>query len=208
VRVAVFGASGRTGRLVTERALADGHEVTALVRDRGRLEVAGERLTVAEGDVLDLDDVRPAVRDVEAAVVALGARLKTDSPEVVSAGTRTVVTALEEAGGRRIVLLSIMGVGDSLGDAGPLARRIISLAMGEDLADRALGEEAVSGSSREWVIVRPTRLSGGRARGRYRAGPDIRAGVLAHASRADVADFLVAQLTDDTHLRQALTITS
>lgn len=39
MRLAVFGATGGTGRQLVEQALAQGHEVTAVVRDPARLPV-------------------------------------------------------------------------------------------------------------------------------------------------------------------------
>lgn len=52
MKVAVFGATGRTGRLLVEGALEDGHEVVVLVRDPGKLDASYESLRVVEGDVL------------------------------------------------------------------------------------------------------------------------------------------------------------
>ncbi len=53
MRIAVFGASGGTGRPVVEQALARGHEARALVRDLSKLQVKHEQFVVIRGDVLD-----------------------------------------------------------------------------------------------------------------------------------------------------------
>ena len=39
MKIAVFGASGRTGRPLVEKALAKGYEVTALVRDPAKIHI-------------------------------------------------------------------------------------------------------------------------------------------------------------------------
>lgn len=79
--------------------------------------------------------------------------------------------------------------------------------MGRELVDRALAEDAVRAAAVEWVIVRPTRLTVDPTHGVYHAGPEVRAGFLARISRADVAELLVRQLTEDAFFGQAPTIT-
>ena len=86
MRVAVFGASGRTGRPLVEQALARGHEVRALARDPSRLRVGHERLVVIRGDVLDAAKVEEAVAGTDAVLSALG-QTKTSPNDVQTRGT-------------------------------------------------------------------------------------------------------------------------
>jgi hypothetical protein len=53
VRLAVFGASGRTGRPLVERALAEGHTVRALVRTPTKVGIQDARLELIQGDATD-----------------------------------------------------------------------------------------------------------------------------------------------------------
>jgi len=52
-RVRVFGATGGTGRHLVEQSLAQGHAVTAFVRDPAKLGTAHANLTVVQGDAMD-----------------------------------------------------------------------------------------------------------------------------------------------------------
>ena len=72
MNVVVFGATGRTGRLLVEGALARGHVVTALVRAPEKLGDLRDRVRVVRGDVLDGGAVSDAVDGQDAALVALG----------------------------------------------------------------------------------------------------------------------------------------
>ena len=72
MNVIVFGASGATGRLVVEFAVAAGHVVTAFVRDASRLTVAQSRARVVEGDALDQTSVANALRGQDAVICTLG----------------------------------------------------------------------------------------------------------------------------------------
>jgi len=59
----IFGATGRAGRLVAERALERGWAVTAFARNPDKLpEALRAKLTVAKGDLRDAEAVAAAVR--------------------------------------------------------------------------------------------------------------------------------------------------
>ncbi|TMD53495.1 MAG: hypothetical protein E6I85_08270 [Chloroflexi bacterium] len=49
MKLVVLGATGRTGRLVVEQALAAGHTVTALVRSPEKLATSSSNLRVVAG---------------------------------------------------------------------------------------------------------------------------------------------------------------
>ena len=52
-RLCVLGATGRTGHEIVTGALREGHDVTALVRDRSRLTIQDPRLRVMVGSATD-----------------------------------------------------------------------------------------------------------------------------------------------------------
>ena len=95
MKLIVFGATGTIGRHVVDRALAQGHEVTAFARAPGALDSTDPKLTRAAGDVLDRDAVADAVRGHDAAIVALGAGRR---GKVRTAGTRNVIDAMARHG--------------------------------------------------------------------------------------------------------------
>ena len=53
MKIALFGATGRTGRYILDQALADGHRVTVLARNPSKLPPGKYSLTIQLGDVLD-----------------------------------------------------------------------------------------------------------------------------------------------------------
>lgn len=70
--------------------------------------------------------------------------------------------------------------------------------------DKARQERVIAESGVEWVIVRPGILTNGAKRGVYRHGENVGSYLLAgRILRADVADFMLNQLTDDTYLHKA-----
>jgi len=208
MRLAIFGAENGTGRLITEEALAAGHEVhthAADPRDYPLDPREYDRLRVVEGDAFDVPSVEEMVRDADAVCSAIG--VSSDRPPGVtpSDGTANVLTAMEQFLVPRIVSATAAGVGDGADRAG-LGTRLRALFDRERFSDLARQERLVRESDREWVIVRPARLTNGPRTNEYRAGSDVETGLRSTLSRADLAAFMIEQVVEDTYLGQAVTI--
>src|SRR5207244_11976485 len=109
LKAVIFGATGQTGRLLAERAVAHGHAVTVFARDPGSLSAPGESVRVVRGNVLDAASVDHAVADQEAVLVALGTAARRRSPQVLPHGIRHILDAMKMQGARRILVLSAAG---------------------------------------------------------------------------------------------------
>lgn len=204
VKVAIFGATGRTGRHLVEGALADGHEVVVLVRDPGKLGVSHEGLRVVEGDVLIPYRVEETVAGADVVLSALG-HTKTSTADVQTRGTRNIVAAMHEHGVRRLVSLTGAGVRDP-GDRPKLVDRVfaglLKVLQRDVLEDAEHHAEVIKGSGLDWTIVRAPRLTDGPATGKYRVGL-VGQNSGTKVSRADVAGFMLRGLADDTYVGQA-----
>jgi putative NADH-flavin reductase len=203
MRLLVFGSTGGTGREIVRQALEQGHNVTAFARNPARLGLTHERLKTAPGDVFDYASIERAVRGHDAVLSALGTR-KLGKTSVLSSGTRHIVRAMEAALVRRFVCESSLGVGDSSGQMGALyTYLVIPLFLRNIYADKEVQERIVRESSLDWIVVRPAVLTNGPRTGLYRAGFDSSdRSIAGKISRADVADFMLKQVSDDTYLRQ------
>lgn len=203
MKVAIFGASGRTGCPLVEQALAAGHEVRVLVRDPSKFTESHGRLAVVRGDVLDAEAVDETIAGTAAVLSALG-QTKTSPKDVQTRGTENIVSAMERRGVRRLVSLTGAGVRDPR-DEPKLVDRAITSLLGwlqpDVLEDGARHAEVIKRSDLEWVIVRGPRLTEGPRRGRYRVGM-VGKNSGTRISRADLAEFMLEQLSTNTHLRQ------
>jgi putative NADH-flavin reductase len=204
-RVLVVGASGGTGRQLVAQALERGFAVTALVRDPARLAIVHPRLTVVCGDVLDKSSVDAAVRGQEAVISALGHKRYYPPNRILSEGTRNLLEAMETHGVNRFVCETSLGIGDSAGRLGVYYTFFtIPIVLPFYYWDKTRQERLIAASPVEWVIVRPGLLNNGAKRGRYRHGHRIGSFLwTVRISRADVADFMLNQLTSDAYLRAA-----
>lgn len=215
MRVVIFGSTGGTGRRLVERAIAEGHEVTAFARNPSRVRARHRRLEVFVGDALDPSNVREAVAGNEAVISLLGSRQPSnplhprrpgDPDGVASAGSENIVAAMEEHGVRRFVCQTAWGVGESRRDPGFAGaffmRVLVPPLLRDEYADKEAQEKIVRESALEWIIVRPMILTNGPWTNQYRAGVDLKPARRPYISRADAADFLMRQLADDTFLRK------
>ena len=205
LRVLVVGATGGTGRELVQQALAQGHQVTAFVRDPSRLQIEHSNLRMAKGDVLDYATVESAMRGQDAVLSALGHRRFFYPNRIQSEGMRNILKAMEACEVPRLVCETALGIGSSVGRLGlPHTFFILPLILVFYMWDKLRQEQLIIASDRDWVIVRPGVLTSGQGRGVYRHGPKVGSYFWpVRIARADVADFMLKQLKDDTYLGRA-----
>lgn len=203
MKLAIFGASGRTGRPLVEQALAAGHDVTALVRTPGSFPIKHERLNVIQGSVEDATKVDQAVAGADAVLSVLG-HSKTSNKDVLTVGMRNIVNAMKEHGVRRLINLTGAGVRDPQ-DQPKLVDKVFGFALKrlqpDLLRDSENHVQVIRGSDLDWIVVRGPRLTEGPRTGKYRVGY-VGKDSGTQASRADIADFMLKQVTDNTYVRK------
>jgi uncharacterized protein YbjT (DUF2867 family) len=165
VRIVILGATGATGRLAVDEALAAGHEVVAYVRNPNAVP-ARAGLRVVAGSVEDDASMRSAFAGADAVISCLGARITAGT---LLKGTdfqrRTlpaIIAAIDAASVPRFVLMSSFGIGTTrlLGSALPriLYHRIIA---GRLFDDKWIAERALPGCRANWTAVYPVTLQAG-----------------------------------------------
>lgn len=203
MKLLIFGATGGTGRQLVEQALAQGHFVTAFVRNPAKLALQHPNLRLAQGDVMDYDSVEQAMQGQNAVLSALGAPAN-QTKTVRSDGTQHIIRAMEKARVQRFICMTTLGMGDSR-PLLPFAYKyiLVPLLLRRAFADSEIQEAIIRKSQLNWTIVRPSTLTDGQRTGMYRHGfPATAKGLKIKISRADVADFMLRQLSDETYLRQ------
>lgn len=209
VNIVVFGASGRTGLLLVRRALDLGHAVTVLVPSSrsGELPAA---VNVVHGSVLDGGAVSDAVHSRHAAIVALQDADEKAERQGVAQGTLNVVRSMQRYGARRLIVLS-----SSLAHRGPdpdqpwLREHLIKPLLQKKLADRTRRTEVIVRQSElDWTLVRVTSLKDGPADGRYRVGPGFSLPGSSSIARADVAAFMLDELSRGDNVAHAVALSS
>lgn len=204
-RVLIVGATGGTGRALVEEALERGYVVTALARNPSALKIEHPRCRVIQGDVLDEASIDVAVTGQDAVLSALGHKRYFSPTPILSRGTGNLLAAMKRHGVQRFVCETSLGIGSSAGRLGLYYTFfVIPVVLPLYFWDKTRQERVIAASGLDWIIVRPAVLTNGAKRSRYRHGPVVGNFVLTRRiSRADVAAFMVNQLTDNTYLRTA-----
>ena len=202
--LSVFGASGRSGAPLVEQALAAGHTVKAFVRDPAKLNVKHERLELIQGDAKNEADVARAVEGADVVLSTIG-HTKTSSKDVQSVATDNIIRAMREHEVKRFISLTGAGVKDSR-DEPKVIDRIFGLLLAAFaravIQDAERHAELIRSSGLDYVIVRGPRLTDGPHTGNYKVGY-VGKDSGTQASRADVADFMLKQVNDDSWLGKA-----
>lgn len=204
MKILVIGAGGRTGRSVVEQALATGHEVTAFVHKADGYNVEGVR--VIEGDAADSAAMNQAVLGQDAVLDTIGGKTPYLTTTLESSAAKTIIKAMQQHGVRRLAVTSSIGEGESIANATLFVRLLVATFLRGSTKDKAAMVSAVKSSGLDWVILRPAVLTDDPATGNVRVF-DAKTGEKAHKiTRADLASFMIAQLSNDEHLHQTVTI--
>lgn len=202
MKLAVFGATGHTGGLVLSQALAQGHEVTALVRDPSRVSLDHPRLTVHGGSPTAPADVERCIQGADAVIHCLGIGGKGDGQPttLVSDSVKVVLAAMAKEGVTRIVCMSNVGAGGSgTWFANHIVIPLFLRWLQPIIADKDRMEAALAASSVEWVSVRLPNIVDGPERP-LRISEDGR-GIGLSISAASTARFLLEQVSSSDWLR-------
>lgn len=209
MNVLIIGATGGTGRELVKQAVERGHTVTALVRKPEKLQKgqtgASAAHKIMQGNVLDYESVSRAVEGQNAVLCALGHKRWLGPAKILSEGTKNIIKAMESHHVSRLICETSLGVGDSYGRLGLYYTLfVIPIILPFYFWDKGRQEKIIRESSLQWTIVRPGPLNNRKGRNKYKHGEKVGNYIWTIGiSRADVADFMLNQLKDETYLRKA-----
>ena len=216
MRIAVFGATGRTGQPLLKQAVERGHEVVAFVRDATGLPSTlrnDDRVSTVEGDAYTGEGVDRAIAGdgdpVDAVVSVLGQT--SDGPDdLLTDAGQHMLAAMSQHGAERFVTLVGAGVredGESVSLGGRVMNALLKLLAGSVLEDARTHVESIKRSDTRWTVVRGPRLTEDAHTGEFRHGTDRSLGMRDTAARANVADFIIDCLEDDRYVHEMPKVT-
>jgi len=197
MNLAIFGATGGTGRHLVGQALAAGHHVTVLVRTPAAFAEAHERLHIVQGDVRQADQVAAVISGQDAVLSALGPHER-GPVTLCTVAMSNILAAMERHGVRRLVALSAYGARES--HDGSLYNFMLWRLRKEKMVDKERMEELIAHSTVDWTVVRPPALTNGPRTSHYHTGIGLRMRLTSRISRTDVAGFMLRQVADTAYL--------
>ena len=213
MKVAVFGATGFSGRAILLEALKQGHDVSILVRDASKIKIKDQKLRIVEGNVMDSQVVATILHHQDAVIQCLGIGGKGDGKPTTFISDATKIIA-EEMGKQkvpRLIAMSNVGAGNSLSFQPWLFTNFILPYFMKWLKviidDKNRMEPTIMNSELEWTIVRCPNIIDKTPKGNVHPTLEGK-GLKLTVTLGDMAEFIIHQLTDSTYLRQAPSVSN
>ena len=202
MKLAILGATGRIGSHLQSWALDTGHSVRALARHPEALRPAPGPAVIG-GNALDAGAVAEVIAGTDAVLSALAPRGK-KNPGLLAGAAANMVAAMEETGPRRLICVSAGGpwVRDDP-NVNWLIKLVLPRVLATTFADIRGMEDTIRASGLDWTLVRASQLTDGPLTRHYRVAPDFTSRGGRKISRADLAHFIEATLTDGGWLKSA-----
>lgn len=212
MKAVVFGAHGRTGTAVVDQALQAGHQVVAVTRRAAPYPISHPMLTVEQVDVRDAFRLPAVVSGADAVLCTLGVPLSMKPIDTYSVGVRNIAAAMDQAGTRRLVVVSSTGAHPMPGRKNaPAALRLfeplLKFTVGKSTyADQRRMERVLRASELAWTVVLPSGLFDLDTVTKYIAGEVDPVGAL--TSRTDLAHYLLHVAEDDRTTGKVVTVST
>ncbi len=207
MRIALFGATGPTGRFVIEEALRQGHSLSVYTRDARKLQAFKGRIDIVEGNLQDKVAIAKCLHGSDAVISALGPNsLKVQGDRPVMHGLSNIIEAMKQSSIRRLIQISTAAYRDPKDGfafnvrAFALLFKVIARKGSEDIRATA---ELITKSDLEWTLVRIPNLKDGPAAGGIDKGWYGKTRLGMKLSRGNLAKFLVEQVSDTSFIRAA-----
>ena len=208
MKIIIFGATGTVGQELVKQAVEKGYEVTAFVRNPEKIQNAhNTNLILYKGDVLNVDEVENALKNQDVVLCALG---DGKAGKVRALGTKNIIEAMKKTGQKRLICQTTLGMGESYGNLNFIWKHIMfGMLLKKAFQDHQLQEKYIFNCHLDYTIVRPSALTDGEITNDYKIGFDENFKKLnLKISRADVADFMLQQISTNEYLKKAVSISN
>jgi len=149
MKIAITGASGKTGYRISEEAVKKGYKVRQIIRKNSKVSEGLESLETIRVSLDNKKELDKALKDIDALVIATGARASLDltGPAKVDAlGVYRQLESCKRVGVKRVILVSSLCTGKLF--------HPLNL-FGLILIWKKIGENFLRNSNFEWTIIRP-----------------------------------------------------
>ena len=203
-KIAVIGGTGKSGKYLVHELLNQGFSIKLLVRNPDRFQIQSPLIEVIHGNVNHYDTVLQLVEGCQAVISTLGLGQPNSETSIFSQSTKNVLRAMETEQISRYIVITGLNVDtpfDQKGTKTKLATDWMKTNYPLTTADKQLEYHLLSESYLNWTIVRLPIIEQTDTKGEVTVSLEDCPGDT--ISAADLALFLIKQLSDNTYLRKA-----
>ncbi len=210
--ITIFGATGRMQHLLVQQALDKGFKVIGYARTPSKMTIQHPNLTIKKGTLDDLPAIEEAIKGSDAVIETVGC---------VSEGTKLIIQAMQKFNIKRLIVVSTSNAKDKNDLPDKKFSRLLAVTRvvlkflglfnsqyGNAVSELRKIAEIVRNSDLDWTLVRVAGLTNKAKSNNVKSGYLGQGIISFQTSRADMADFLLNQVTDTTYIRQAPAISS
>ncbi len=215
MKILLLGATGRTGNIILKKAIKDGHKVTAIVRDKGKL--YGINAEIIEGTPYDRDTVLSAVKGCDAVISTLNVSRTSDNPwaklrapkDLISKSVKNAIEGMKSYNVKRIIVISTLGAGDSKNRMPLLFNLFISMTnLKYAFKDHTRQEEILERSDRDWTVIRLPMLTADAGENEVLVNMGDGTKLNRNVNRETVARFILNILNEEKYFRKKIAISN
>lgn len=211
MKVLIIGASGKTGKILVEKALEKKYSVKIYVRDISRVQQLSN-IDIIQGQLNEIEKLSTAMDGVDVVLVALGNKITHMSSPLFVYAIPNIVKAMKKSGVKRIINLSALGSGVSYKNAGFPCNVFAKTFLKANFEDHANGEGSLYLSDLEWTNIHPALLYTGSnvtdAVRIFNTSANEKVWGLSMTSRQDVAKLMIDSVDDKASYKQSLILVS
>ncbi|XP_037634548.1 uncharacterized protein At2g34460, chloroplastic-like isoform X1 [Sebastes umbrosus] len=218
MKIAVVGATGQTGQYLVNQALQQGHMVTAIVRNPGKLAVHHGNLKVVEADIFSADTLKTHFKGQDVIISCLGFPASFFSAVTgYTLSMNSVISAMREVRVNRIITMTSWYTDPTSGAQSSCLIRFLLLPMIRSvLANMNEMEQSLQKTKDiNWTVVRPPGLKNQPATAQEfltHEGyfvPDSSGNPVGSAvARGDVARFMLSLLNSNAWVKKGVAMTT
>ena len=205
-KIAIIGGGGRTGQYIVSQLLEKGYPIRLLLRHPESFPLSDPLIEIIRGDVLDAHIVSELLQGCNAIISTVGQRK--GEPLVASIATENILHAIENqpvgSMSIRYILLAGLNIDTPFDRKSPETQKAtdwMKMTFPYIHADRQKSYSILQGSQVKWTLVRVPFIEFSEKRSELNVSLEDCLG--SKISAADIAGFMIAQLTDDTYIRKA-----
>ena len=208
MKVALYGATGKSGSRILQELASRGHRVTAIVRDPARLPQQGPGVVVKQDHLSDPKKIAATINGAEAVISAYAP--PQDRPDEIVDVTQRQVEALNHGANVRLIVVGGAGglnvaPGVALVDSGYLPEPYQPIARAHIKALNVLKASTI-----DWTYLAPAAyFMPGERTGKFRLGKDELVANAQQESRISMEDYAIAlvdELEKPRHRRQRFSV--
>lgn len=211
MKIAILGSTGFLGKVLLQKALAEGHQVRTLVRNPEKLGKFKDSVEFIQGNIFEANDLEETVKGTEVVLSTVGPPQRNPGkPEPYGQAMKNLVAVLERQNIKRLIHIGgaahLGGKNENWTMGRRLLRWFLLIVAKPILVAKQLEWDVLKRSNLDWTLVRPPQITDAAPTGNVIA--DEKNLVRTKICVDDLASFLVEQITSEEWVKKAPLVAS